>query len=122
MTCKDCLYYEVCADFRRNICETDQKRFEEYKINSDGICDNFKNKANVIELPCKVGDYIEWDKGGGIGKTLYQVKGFLYYENSLRYVFDFFEPVVTHQAITGILTKEEAEQKLKGGADNESDM
>lgn len=43
--CKECLYYEVCTDFRRNICETDQKRFEEYKINSNGICDNFKNKV-----------------------------------------------------------------------------
>lgn len=83
------------------------------------VCADHLIENGVIVLPCKVGDYIEWDRGGGIGKTLYQVKGFLYYENSLRYVLDFFEPVVTHQAITGILTKEEAEQKLKGGADNE---
>lgn len=48
--CKECLYYEVCADFRRNICETDQRRFEEYKINSNGICDNFKNKSEVVEV------------------------------------------------------------------------
>ena len=107
MTCKDCVHYDVCKIW----CG-------EANIPMSTDCDFFENKANVIELPCKVGDYIEWDKGGGIGKTLYQVKGFLYYENSLRYVFDFFEPVVTHQAITGILTKEEAEQKLKGGADN----
>jgi hypothetical protein len=91
---------------------------DNYDHHASLLCNHFKNKANFVELPCKVGDYIEWDKGGGIGKTLYQVKGFLYYENSLRYVLDFFEPVVTHQAITGILTKEEAEQKLKGGADN----
>ena len=58
MTCKDCLHYEVCADFRRNICEIDQQRFEEYKINSDGLCDNFKNKAYFVELPCKVGDTV----------------------------------------------------------------
>lgn len=80
----------------------------------DDVMSIFEN--DVIVPPCKVGDYIEWENG--IEKTLYQVKGFLYYENSLRYVLDFFEPVVTHQAITGILTKEEAEQKLKGGADN----
>lgn len=48
--CKECLYYEVCADFRRNICETDQKRFEEYRINYNGICDNFKNKADFVEV------------------------------------------------------------------------
>lgn len=103
MTCKDCVHCNICEKLRPI----------EYCMNI--TCSHFKNKANFVELPCKVGDYIEWDKGGGIGKTLYQVKGFLYYENNLRYVFDFFEPVVTHQAITGILTKEEAEQKLKGG-------
>lgn len=48
--CKECLYYEVCADFRRNICKTDQKRFEEYKINSNGICDNFKSKAEYKQI------------------------------------------------------------------------
>lgn len=73
--CKECLYYEVCADFRRNICETDQKRFEEYKINSNGICDNFKNKADFVEVdkvaemfaeqfgdkcPCNFNDNDEW--------------------------------------------------------------
>lgn len=49
-SCKECLHYEVCADFRRNICETDQRRFEEYKINSDGLCENFKNKADFQEV------------------------------------------------------------------------
>lgn len=58
MTCKDCIYYEVCADFRRNICDTDRKRFEEYRMNSDGLCDNFKDKNGVIVPPCKVGDTV----------------------------------------------------------------
>ena len=57
MTCKECLHYEVCADFRRNICETDQKRFEEYKINSNGICDNFKNKSDYAKV--KRGKWIQ---------------------------------------------------------------
>ena len=50
MTCKDCLYYEVCINFRNNICITDQERFEEYVINSDGLCDRFKNKADFVEV------------------------------------------------------------------------
>ena len=51
MNCKDdCLYYEVCADFRRNICEADQKRFIEYKMGSDGLCGWFKNKADFVEV------------------------------------------------------------------------
>ncbi len=110
MICKDCMHCELCFDY------THLKHSKDLPDNREDICEHFKNKANFVELPCKVGDYIEWDKGERIGKTLYQVKGFLYYENRLRYVLDFFEPVVTHQAITRILTKEEAEQKLKGGA------
>lgn len=52
--CKECLYYEVCADFRRNICETDKKRFEEYKINSNGICDRFEIKSDFQKVTrCK---------------------------------------------------------------------
>ena len=52
--CRECLYYEVCADFRRNICETDQKRFEEYKINSNGICDIFDRKTDFQKvIRCK---------------------------------------------------------------------
>ena len=57
-TCKDCFHHEVCADFRRNICEIDQRRFEEYKINSDDLCGNFKSKAYFVELPCKVSDTV----------------------------------------------------------------
>lgn len=55
-TCKDCVHYELCADFRRNICETDQKRFEKYKINSDGLCENFKNKSDFQEV--KHGEWV----------------------------------------------------------------
>ena len=57
-TCKDCVYYEVCADFRRNICNTDKKRFEEYCVNTDGLCNSFKDKLRFVELPCKVGDTV----------------------------------------------------------------
>lgn len=59
MTCKEnCLHYDVCMDFRRNICETDQRRFEEYKINSDGLCDSFKDKSQYHHIPCKIGDTV----------------------------------------------------------------
>ena len=70
MTCKDCLYYEVCINFRNNICSTDQKRFEEYVVNSDGICDRFKNEADFVEVvrceKCQYGDVstISKDRNG----------------------------------------------------------
>ena len=43
--CKKCLHYDVCSDFRRNICEADQNRFKKYRLNSSGVCDNFKPAA-----------------------------------------------------------------------------
>ena len=59
MTCKDnCLYYEVCQDFKRNICKVCNLRHTEFKINRDGLCDYFKDKSKYIELSCKVGDKI----------------------------------------------------------------
>ena len=48
MTCKDCIHYDVC------------KRIQfpsMYGLTGDG-CDHFKNKANIIELPCKAGDVV----------------------------------------------------------------
>ena len=44
MTCKDCLYYEVCCD--------------EYELAHAENCNNFKDKSKYIELPCKVGDRV----------------------------------------------------------------
>lgn len=46
--CKKCLHYEVCKDFKHNICQSCNDRHNEYRINENGICDFFK--------PCKIGD------------------------------------------------------------------
>ena len=42
--CKNCLHYEVCG----------------YTLNSKTIyeCDYFTDESRIIELPCKVGDYV----------------------------------------------------------------
>ena len=50
MTCKDCVHYKVCP------CN------DNYEHYASSLCDHFKNKANVIELPCKVGDtlWVVW--------------------------------------------------------------
>ena len=70
----------------------------------------------VIVLPCKVGDYLEWDNG--ISKQVHQIKGF-YYEPVLGLRFDLndISPTVSHGAITRIVPREEVERVLKGGAE-----
>lgn len=47
-TCKDCVHYELCKKYN-NVYERELS--ERYCTE----CPHFKNKANVIELPCKVG-------------------------------------------------------------------
>ena len=44
MTCKDCIYYDVCL--------------ARVAAGDDKICSYFKDKSRIIELPCKVGDNI----------------------------------------------------------------
>jgi hypothetical protein len=70
----------------------------------------------VIVLPCKIGDYVEWDNG--ISKYLWQVKGFSIDSRvGLRYELDICQPMVTHRAIKRIIPREQAQAKLKEGGD-----
>ena len=127
MTCKDCLHCKVC------LCN------DNYDHHASSLCDHFKNKANVVELPCKVGDTVYI-------KNRPLIISFLHIdENSISFVvqFDcddcytcpFYEDYVSFEGEhdcktmgyiefteedigkTVFLTREEAEQKL-GGADN----
>ena len=121
MTCKDCVHYDICEMLRPIEWCTGK------------TCLGFKNKANFVELPCKVGDmiYLPWEFDGvksiacltathiifdrehNYVKTDFHTDDEAYYDKYKcgRYEFDDFGKTV-------FLTKEEAEQKLKGGADN----
>lgn len=69
-----------------------------------------KQRGRIIELPCNVGDYVEWDNGFG-AKTLHRVKGFLYNPSDLglRFMIGDCTPIVNNLSITRIVPKEEAE-------------
>ena len=73
----------------------------------------------VIVPPCKVGDYVLWDNGLS-HNTLKRVNGFYYHSNDkgLRFILDDCSPIVNISNIIKILTKEEAEEKLKELEDN----
>lgn len=114
-TCKDCLHYQVCADFRRNICEHDRQRFEEYKINPDGLCGNFKNKADVIELPF-VAMVEQFIKNGKFDNkiTAHNGKYAVVYIDKSKWncpIIDITEQSYNHEKA------EERMQTLKGGAE-----
>lgn len=82
-------------------------RLQEYEVAEE--------TGQIIVPPCKVGDYIEWDNG--ICKRLEKVKGFYYEpEFGLRFDLNVVQPIISHEAITRIVSREEAEQALKGGA------
>lgn len=52
--CKNCLHYEVCADVMKKDLFIKEKML---KI-ANPICKCFLDKSRIIELPCKVGDYL----------------------------------------------------------------
>ena len=65
MTCKDCMYCDVC---HYTICleEEDSNIQMQCSDKVEKYCKHFKDKSRIIELPCKVGDtaYIDLsDKG-----------------------------------------------------------
>lgn len=66
----------------------------------------------VYVLPCKIGDYIEWDTG--FEKQLHQVRGFYIDQfGNLRYSLKDFSPIVKGEKFLRIIPREEAEKKLK---------
>ena len=104
--CKDCIKADVCK--------------HKANLDKDPIigmfvrkCEHFKDRSKFIELPCKVGDYLEWDDGDGV-LFYYEVLGFRF--NMIgeisRFITKDLQPIISHSSIKRILTKEEAEQAL----------
>ena len=57
--CKDCVHVDVCEDFTK--AKLSPKRAEELLpvLREYGrTCDHFKDRAQFVELPCRVGDSV----------------------------------------------------------------
>jgi hypothetical protein len=75
-TCEDCVHYKLCNDSDLNGGD----------INVTEQCEYFKDKSKFIELPCRIGDYIEWrNEWGDI--VFLEVTGFDFDEkgNAVKY-------------------------------------
>lgn len=46
MTCKNCYHYPVCLP--------------RVAVGGDKICESFKDKSRIVELPCKVGETVHY--------------------------------------------------------------
>ena len=104
--CKDCIKADVC----KHKANLDKDPIIGVSIEQ---CEHFKDRSKFIELPCKVGDYLEWDDGDGV-PLYFEVLGFRF--NMLgeisRFITKDLQPIISHSSIKRILTKEEAEQVL----------
>lgn len=59
MTCKDCVHYEACEISSVYFGEEKgSKSFREYekRQNVELDCDQFKDKTQLVELPCKINE------------------------------------------------------------------
>lgn len=63
MTCKDCVHYEACKmillSAYPDVTEVEIKQ----TVNNSTECDQFKDKARFVELPCKVRDTVYYVTG-----------------------------------------------------------
>mgnify|MGYP001029346384 FL=1 len=61
MTCEDCYHYEACKEKfagLRKICVENPEKHLELDPRAEIVCQQFKDKLLIIELPCKVGKEI----------------------------------------------------------------
>lgn len=117
MTCKDCIHYGVC---KASICEDcwglcdECGLWEKFEYE---ICDNFKDKSKIIELPCNIGDKVYLL----LENKFYPDNGFdkFYLEVDTVSYFDVAKIAVPkfrwnkYNIVFYSFSKEEAEAKLK---------
>jgi hypothetical protein len=113
-SCKDCVHYNVC-DYTSIIGKSMEKD-----------CRDFKNFKNFINLPCKICDvvwtclngYVSKAKVWGISTENYLYEQQIYLKVRMKDKSNFVFDKTLLFGKTVFLTKEEAEQALKGGTDN----
>lgn len=120
-TCTDCVHVEVCSKKNLHVAVGMNiiPRFKYKRIEQE--CEHFKDRARVVALPCMVGDtvYVIESIAGDekIIQDHVETLGIGYYADGISiYQFDgvktdgYFEDF----GKTVFLTREEAEQALKG--------
>ena len=112
-TCKDCLHVDVCRRYTNDLAKLHGIPLKleevEHLLECDD-CEDFKNRAQFVELPCK------------IGSELYRIKkinGRPFVTNTRLNVNNFWKIVIQGEfGKTVFLTREEAEQALKESKEN----
>jgi hypothetical protein len=103
-SCKECLHCEIC------------KYNDGVNAWCKGNCPHFKDKSKSVDLPCKVGDYIEWQNNRG-NIVLLEIKGFEFDEqgNAQKYLTKYsdIQPFVDSKDVMSVIAKEEAEQAFE---------
>ena len=121
MTCKDCVHYEACI----NVI-TEQKRIESMEYGNSETWRCFKDKTKFVELPCKIGDTVY--KFSTLSNRIDEeiIEEFRIGKNYIKLMSDTFDGVICRADQIGkiendlyydsgyFLSKEEAEQALKG--------
>lgn len=132
-TCKDCLNYELCKYNTYQQAHYFGKDKEILiTIDNNSPCKFFKNKANFVELPCKVGDDVyfaneSYHKSAEIDGIHIDEQGIMFtwvqydFGVDITELWDEGEFDIDEIGKTVFLTIEEAEQAeqaLNGGVNN----
>lgn len=113
-TCNDCIHGDICHN--RIHYHADEDEFFGYLLtDKECHCEHFKDASKLVELPCKVGDYLEWDNG--LGELFYlEVIGFDMDTNGkvLRYLTEEVILEVFDIRIKRIVTEDEMKLIING--------
>lgn len=113
-TCAECVHVEVCRYYTNELAKANGiplKLEEVERLLECDDCENFKDRARFVELPCKVGDTIYWNL---LGKPVEdEIVSITIYKNVIRV---FLKKGISFD-IEDIgrmlfLSREEAEQEL----------
>ena len=115
-TCRDCVHVEVCRYYTNELAKANGiplKLEEVERLLECDDCENFKDRSRLVELPCKLGDFVYFIKARRVmadivskftidrcGVMLQRVNGY-----NLGYTDQLGKKI--------FLTHEEAEQALK---------
>lgn len=61
MTCKDCYHYDVCCELMKQLHWKPE------------LCNSFKDKSLIVELPCKVGDKVYYISTKRPSPSIYEI-------------------------------------------------
>lgn len=104
MNCKDCYHCKACEEMCDNILNWEEEE----------ICDRFKDKSRIVELPVSVGQQVWFVRNGKIEEAVFEKVVLIHRGLHIKLGCNaMYETSCNSIGKTVFLTREEAEEALR---------